>query len=290
VLFDHCRTVSPNSALEWFALGFCVVFRLLLPAPVLGQTPATVVIDIWEKCPDTSELVTALCGGGESPSTAMDSRLPRIPMYRMLPGFLSDPANVPGPDDNSGDAGHGTGDGVLVNFGDDNPYFDPRRPGDPGGMGYYRIFSQMQLLDTGSTSVCLGMKAWTPASISDGGTGEGHTFLAPGLGVFQDLGYGTGLHGYVGQQVCADLHGGTRQSALECGMALQCPVPGLVEPTNNGVFLYVQALGRYGCQNYNDAREMELDLVPGVHWRVSDNFWMSLGASHGGLLTCAWQY
>jgi hypothetical protein len=134
------------------------------------------------------------------------------------------------------------------------------------------------------------MKALTPAGVESGGAAEGHTYFLPGIGVFQDLGFGAGLHGYVGQQLCADIHGATRQAAVECGMALQCQVPGLVELTNNGVYVSVQALGRYGYQSYNDGREMDLQLVPGVQWRVSENLWMSLGASRGGMLTCSWQY
>ena len=78
--------------------------------------------------------------------------------------------------------------------------------------------------------------------------------LAPGLGVFQDLGNNAGLHGYVGQQLRADMRN-SNQSTLECGMAMHCPVPGLVEPTNYGVYFFVQALGRYGVTNPADGRE-----------------------------------
>ena len=113
--------------------------------------------------------------------------------------------------------------------------------------------------------------------------------LAPGLGVFQHLGNNAGLHGYVGQQIRADLRS-SNQATMECGMAMHCPVPGLVEPTSHGVYFFVQALGRYGVSNPGDGREMGWEFVPGVHWRLSDNFWMSLGATRRGMFTCSWQF
>ena len=39
-----------------------------------------------------------------------------------------------------------------------------------------------------------------------------------------------------------------------------------------------------------DGREMGWEFVPGVHWRLSDNFWMSLGAARRGMFTCSWQF
>src|SRR5437899_511838 len=36
-------------------------------------------------------------------------------------------------------------DRLQVGLGGDNPFFDFRRPGDPGGIGYYRLYSQMLL-------------------------------------------------------------------------------------------------------------------------------------------------
>jgi hypothetical protein len=241
----------------------------------------------WQQYPADHELATALCGGIDPAATSLANRA-RIPLYRMMPGFLSDPANFARRDD-AGDS-QSNADGFLVNISDDNPFFDPRGPADPGGAGYYRLFSQMQVLDTGSTSVCLGLKAWTPAGVENGGVGEGHTYFAPGLGIFQDLGNGSGLHGFVGEHFCADARNANRQAAVQYGMAMHCPVPGLVESTTNGVYVYVQALGRYGYPNYSDGREMEMELVPGVHWRINENLWMSLAASRRGMLTCSWQY
>ena len=272
--FDPARHQLPK-------LIAALAAALLAHGSARGQQPQ---LD-WQHI-GNRELATALCGGFDPAETGLGFRTARIPMFRMLPGFLSDAGSVVSGDEAPGSDGSA---GILVNFGDDNPYFDPRRPGDPGGVGFIRLYSQLQLLDTGTTSVCLGLRAWAPAGLENGGVADGRSMLAPGLGVFQDLGNNAGLHGYVGQQIRADLRN-SNQATMECGMAMHCPVPGLVEPTSHGVYFFVQALGRYGVSNPGDGREMGWEFVPGVHWRLSDNFWMSLGASRRGMFTCSWQF
>jgi hypothetical protein len=247
-----------------------------------GQQPAA----DWHKTALSPDLATALYGGVNPADSTLGVRGARIPMYRMLPGFLSDPGLAP---DESGDEPDSWSRSFVVNVGDDNPFFDPRGPGDPGGVGFLRIYSQMQLLDNGCTSVCLGLRAWAPAGVENGGVTEGPTMLAPGLGVFQDLGNNAGLHGFIGQQFRADFRG-ARHSATECGMALHCPVPGLVEPDTCGVYLFVQALGRYGYNSPYDGKDLDWEFVPGIHWRLSDSFWLSVGASRRGMLTWSWQF
>jgi hypothetical protein len=283
VSVQRARTHKLNNR---YSLPVLLTIMVVLVTARAGQAQDATAVTAWQQYPLSSELATALCGGIDPSTTSLANRA-RIPLYRMMPGFLGDPANFARSDDTG--EGQASDNGILVNLGDDNLYFDPRRPGAPGGTGYYRLFSQMQVLDTGSTSVCLGLKAWMPTGAEFGGV-DGHSYFAPGVGVFQDLGNGSGLHGFVGQNWCAAVRNQTRQAAMECGMAVHCPVPGLVEPTCNGVYMYVQALGRYGYQNSTDGKEMELELVPGVHWRVSDSFWMSLAASRRGMLTCSWQY
>jgi hypothetical protein len=286
VEFDLPRLRRPKNRQVLPRLGLSLVAALVWGGTSLGQAPNGDMSEVWHKPTVDRTLASALYGGVDPAASTLNGRTARIPMFRMLPGFLSDPANMPGSDDASG----GTDAGLLCNFGEDNPYFDPRRPGDPGGVGFVRVYSQLQLLDTGTTSISVGLRAWTPAGLENGGVADGPTYFAPGLGIFQDLGNGTALHGYVGQQFRAELRGSTRQSALEYGMAMHCPVPGLVEPTNNGVYVFVQALGRYGYVNPYDGREMEWEFVPGVHWRLSDNFWMSVGASRRSIFTCSWQF
>src|SRR5207302_168063 len=109
-------------------------------------------------------------------------RAPRFRLFRMMPGFLSDP---PGLD--SGDDQLAPGEPsssllsnkdtesvarIQVALGGDNPFFDYRWRGDPGGVGYYRMHSQLQLLDSGSTSLCLNCQAFTPAGLESGGAGD----------------------------------------------------------------------------------------------------------------------
>jgi hypothetical protein len=217
-------------------------------------------------------------------------------MFRMLPGFLNDPPGLNGLDDPAC-ANDSSGSlpanaescagprGLTLAVGDDNPFFDLRRPGDPGGVGFVRVHSQLQVVDLGSTSVCLGLQAWTPAGLQSGGVADGPTVLAPGLGIFHDLGDGTGLHGYVGQHLR-----GTRQGPLNYGMALQCPLAPWVEPADRCLFVFVQALGTYDYVGDRQGKALNWEVVPGIHWRINDNFWMSLGASKLGMLTCSWQY
>ena len=40
-----------------------------------------------------------------------------------------------------------------------------RRPGDPGGIGFYKWYSQLQVLDTGKSGVTLGFQAVMPAGL-----------------------------------------------------------------------------------------------------------------------------
>ena len=41
-------------------------------------------------------------------------------------------------------------DWLSVAMGNDNPYFEFRQPGDPGGIGFYKWYSQVQVFDTGT--------------------------------------------------------------------------------------------------------------------------------------------
>jgi hypothetical protein len=233
----------------------------------------------------------------------------RVRMFGMMPGFLADPvgvidSNLPtqaattpsSPFD--GGLGYATvtddsgPNWIQLTLGDDIPFFDMRRPGDPGGVGYYKLYSQLQLVDVGTTSVCLNLQAVTPAGLQSGGVQDGPTVLTPGLGLFQELGAGTALHGFVGQHIWTGARPADPSGrALQYGMGFQCP---LLAPScsDQGVFLFVRAVGRYyyDGDTRSNGRTMDWDLVPGIHWRVNDKCWMSLGASHNGMFTWAWQF
>lgn len=179
---------------------------------------------------------------------------------------------------------------LQVSFGSYNPYFELRRPGAPGGVGFFKLASQLPLLDRGPTSVSLGLNALTPAGVQYGGAVSGPTVVTPALAWAHDLGAGTAVQGYVGQNIQA----GTRWTEslftnLQCGMALQCPVPGTAPSGEQGVFFFLQALGNYD-NSRTDGRPALWEVVPGVHYRWSSSCWMSLGVSRYNFLTASWQF
>src|SRR5438270_658977 len=82
------------------------------------------------------------------------SNTPRVRLFRMMPGIPSDPLgldsgdDLAGPKDDSAVAAMnrsvfdtGETNWLQIAIGQDNPWFDLRRPGDPGGVGYYRMNS-----------------------------------------------------------------------------------------------------------------------------------------------------
>ena len=253
-----------------------------------AQMPTTQPSEMWQHYVIDRELASALWIGTDTWESAPTSRTPRIRMFGMLPGFLSEPAELTAFDDPADSIGSGSSEmrGFVLSLGDDNPLFDPRRPGNVGGTGFYRVHSQYQVLDWGSTSVCLGLQAWAPAGLECGGAQEGPTVFSPGVGIFHDLGDGSALHGYVGQ----NFHGRCKDGPLNCSMAWHCPVSIWDEQDNSGLFFFVQALGRLDYGSDRQGRPMNVEVVPGLHWRLSDSFWMSLGASRSGMLTCRWQF
>jgi hypothetical protein len=236
--------------------------------------------------------------GGAAPGSA-GPRSARLQLLGMPAGFLANPLGLDPDEDLPGvdAAGNllpasGDPDFIQFNAGNFNPYFDLRRPGDPGGLGYYKVYSQVQLFDAGSTSLCLGLQAYTPAGVQFGGVNNGPTYVVPALACFHDLGRGAALQGYFGQNIRTTAGWTDRLNGnFHYGMAIQCPVPGTTPTAEQGVFLFFQALGRYrydtGAPNTSP---LVWDFIPGVHLRVNPNCWMSLGASRYNFLSCYWQY
>jgi hypothetical protein len=234
---------------------------------------------------------------------AAQGRTARFRLFRMMPGFLSDPPGLDSGDDPVvvGDpaanlfAGKDA-DGpnwIQVTLGADNPFFDFRWRGDPGGVGYYRVHSQVQIFDCGSTSLCLNCQAYAPAGLESGGVSDGPTVISPSLGWFQELAGGTALQGFVASNIRPAWRIADRlDSGFHYGVAWQCPVPLLTNSCDNtGVYLFMQALGRYRYEGETQqGRPAAWEFVPGVHWRVADSFWMSVGASRSSMLTCSWRF
>jgi hypothetical protein len=261
-------------------------------AQIPGQEPH----EFWRPSAVNRDLATGLTLASEAREGP--PRPPPVRMYSMLPGFLSDPAGFGGNDDpvdlasvtgnyfGSGEMAASGLNGLLLSVGNYNPFFELRRPGDPGSIGYLRVHSQLQVLETGGTSVCLGLRAWTPAGVECGGVSSGPTTIAPGLGVFQDLGSGTGLHGYFDQ----NFRGACRQHGpLHYGVGMHCPLFPWEQTDDASVYLFMQALGRYDFTGERLGRK-NWEFVPGVYWRFTDNCWFSLGASRTSMLTWMLQY
>jgi hypothetical protein len=236
------------------------------------------------------------------------SRTPRIRLPRMPLTSLGDPLGLapdgddPPPDPDAPaqppDADPGR---VQMSMGADNPFFDFRPRGSPGGVGYYKVHTQLQLFDTGRTGCTLMCQAVRPAGLESNGLNEGPSFVSSALAVFHDLGDGTALHGFVGKDVRANSawREGVTEGSLRYGVALQQPLPLTATDPGKGLFLFVEAMGHWNDRDPAATRSWE--LVPGLHYRLSDSWWMSggvllpFGSARDGSagqwhLSCQWQY
>ncbi len=249
----------------------------------------------------------------QAPDTPSANRASCIHLFRMPSAFGTDPLildNAADPPVEEFDAlASGGGDKdlfgngrVQVAMGMDNPFFDFRRRGDPGGVGFYRLDSQVLLLDSGTTGLSLGMQAVTPAGLDADGVAGGPTVLSPNFGWFYEVSNGTAIQGFIGKNIHANSHWTEgSQRDIRYGLALQSLFPGLESGPNQAIHFFVQALGRYRCTcDYSPHTPGSLDLLPGIHWRLNANWWMS-----GGLLMplssprfdngswqfrCSWQF
>src|SRR5262249_40587754 len=136
-------------------------------------------------------------------------------------------------------------DMLQLAFGNYNPYFDLRLPGDPGAVGYYKVHSQLQIIDSRATSVSLNLQAYTPAGQQAGGLASGPAYFIPAVAGFQDLGFGAALQGCFGQNFQANSRWSDMTPNFQYGMALQYAIPGVSTNAEQGLFLYFEALGRY---------------------------------------------
>jgi hypothetical protein len=181
---------------------------------------------------------------------------------------------------------------IQVAMGLDNPFFDYRWRDDPGGVGYYRVHSQVQLLDQGKTCLCLGLQAVTPAGLEAGGLAEGPTVISPALAWFQELGPGAALQAFVGKNFRA--HGGWTEdleTGIHYGMAVQLALPGLTFCPRQDFHIFLEALGRYRYEGENaPGKAMSWELIPGIYWRMGDKWWLSVGAAKTNMITCGWQF
>lgn len=228
--------------------------------------------------------------------TPTPTRTPRLQMFRMPSGFVATPLGLvaeedPPPEDPFAKA-EDDFNAVQIAYGNHVPYLDMPRRRDPGGFGYYKIYSQVQLVDAGSTSMGLALHAVTPMGVQSGGVRNGTTYLSPSLACFHDLGEGAAVHAYVGQQIATNTRWRDQvHTGLRCGLAVQHPVPFTSFGADQGMFVFVQALGQYRPDSSRtDVRSTSWDVIPGVQYRLNNACWMSMGLSRHQFMSCVWQY
>jgi hypothetical protein len=225
------------------------------------------------------------------------SATPRLRMFGMPAGFLATPVGLDDEDDpklvqdpyfaalkKDDDLRN-----VQIALGMDNPFFDLRRPGGIGGVGYYQIYSQVQIIETGATSMCVNLQSFTPAGVQSGGLANGPSYVCPSLSVFHELGMKTAVQAYVGQNISSGAGWDDNWNRkTHYGMAWQCPL-GLDRDRDNNLYFFVQALGHF---NYDPGRtgHPAMMVLPGIQWRLADNCWLSFGGNQHSLLSCSWKF
>ena len=252
-----------------------------LGSPATAQAPPPPAPD-WSRFPTTP--TTALDLSADGTGNSSSQRANRIRLFRIAPGFLSDPVGLD-QDDPLAPAGLNTNDPgldwVTVTMGNDNPFFDIRRPGDPGGVGYYRVNSQVQLFDSLSTGLAVGLQAFTPAGLEANGVADGPTIVSPAIGVYHCLGDGTAFQGFVGKHVnlnTTTLGGSHLHRSWQYGVAVQRPLGTTESDTFNNVYVFVEALGRYRYDTTaSSGAPNVLEVLPGLQWKMSENWWISGG-------------
>jgi hypothetical protein len=247
-----------------------ILMWLLCPAAACAQTAQD-----WA---NQRPWASAFDGTAPQDSSAPRARTNRIQLFRIAPGFLTDPVGLETDDSATAPPSDGP-DWLQVSLGNDNPFFDFRRPGDPGGVGYYRVNTQVQLFGTSSTSCALSLQAVTPAGLDQDGVADGPTVVSPSLCVYHELADGTAIQGFVGRHlhVNSGLGSGPLHRQMQYGFAVQRPVWD-TGPDNVGSFyLFVEALGRYRYNANVVGPPAVWEMVPGVHWRLTDNLWLSGG-------------
>jgi hypothetical protein len=283
----------------------CILLPLLtgvaLPERAHAQIPSDPGNNIWQRpiLDGAAGAISFDAPGGESNSSNGHAR--RIPMFGMVTGFVSEPLGLDSHDDPPG-VGPGDSLGVTTDTGEkgpvvvamglDNPNFDFQGKTAFGGVGFYKLHSQVQVLDEGTTCVSVGLQAVTPAGIEAGGLQGGPTLLRPNLAWFQELGEGTALHGFVSETIRAHAHwAGELGSSINYGMAVHYELPALGMCPLHSFQLFMEALGSYRLFGYSAlVRPISWDFIPGVRWQMGESWWLAIGASRRSVVTCSWQF
>jgi hypothetical protein len=212
---------------------------------------------------------------------ASANRSPRVRLFRIAPAFQAEPLGLyeaeelPGvtPRSEVEQAPDEGPDWLQIWMGSDNPYLDFRQPGDPGGLGFYRIYTQMQLFETASSGCALNMQAVTPAGIQYWGLPNGVTVFTPTLSFYHAVNPGMTLQGFVGKNLPVSDAGlaPCLQRRVECGVGVQQAL------NRDGLYLSLEGL----AQTPADHRALEmppaLQVLPGMQWQVDEGWWLSSG-------------
>lgn len=250
----------------------------------------------------------------------------RAHLLGMVPGFLNDPVGLeiedldptsPGLPPALPDGERGP-DWITLALGMDNPYFEVRRRGDPGGVGYYRLASQVQLLQSPKTAFGLGLQAFTPAGLSSYlGAIDGPTVISPAMFFYHQLNDGSALQAFLGKNMpFASRIGGQIRQRLQYGVAYQKPLWAQDDGSPGSLYFCIEALGRFRYYGGNATTASATllpsgplppgnhsavwEMLPGLQWRLTDAFWLSSGFAmplgpvrpdgHQLHITCSFQF
>jgi hypothetical protein len=280
----HERMTPTTSSRRRLGAGTAVLLGILLAAPGARAVAQEQSFVDWNRSPvlPTEFNLGALGGQAVSPANQPN----RIRLFRVQPGFLSDPVGLDRddiPPDGKAPDFDPTPDFVTVAMGNDNPYFDFRQRGDPGGIGFFKVNSQVQLFDSRTTSFAVGLQAVTPAGLQFDGLPErqGPTVFTPAFSVFQAIDDAFAIQGFVGKHVCVN-QASTQwiDRNLQYGVALQRPLTtDSFDPLRN-FYVSVGAVGQYRLDSAAapvGAAPLTWDVLPGFHWKVAENWWVSGG-------------
>ena len=265
--------ISTKTITAWLIrIAPALPFLLLLAASALQ---AEEIID-W-----THETLwpSQLDAGPNSVASATNGHSNRIQLFGITPGFLSDPVGLADPSDPPAAADDSGPDWLQVTAGNDNPFFDLRTPGDPGGIGFYKLHTQVQLFDSPNTGCTIAVQAVTPAGRESDGVDDGSTVVSPAFSLFHSLDDGTAIQGFVGKNVNVGSHwSGQLNQSVRYGMAVQRPLLPAGPNGDANFYVFMEALGHYRYDaGSNPGSPNTVDVLPGVHYRLAPNWWMSGG-------------
>jgi hypothetical protein len=202
----------------------------------------------------------------------------KIRPFLVQPGYLIDNpwlgAEEPqGPDLTSGP------DWLTLAVGNDLPCFGPFRSGAPGGAGFTRLASQVQLFDDSQSALAFNFGAVAPSGQQNDGVPEsrGATVLMPALSAFHALDDATGLMLSVGTNVTLPGQAaGPGRHELQYGLGVYRSLDPYLDSPLRQVFFSVEALGQQ--RSPRDLRSpVTWDVLPGLHWQPMQNVAVSGG-------------